>query len=161
MQPINIWSDATATRFSLSHFGLHSPIKFKHIIFSKDRLPYNPEDVTDFSLLPKRLKIIDVPIHLIICHSSIWTKHKSTFGNKNVDFIYMQDQYLSATSNVNLSPAQWHNIKILLKCDINKSGHKLGSLRWEIGASLIRCRINKSSKPIWTINKLTFTKIYR
>ena len=71
----------------------------------------------------------------------------------------MQDQYLCATSNVNLSPRQSHNIKILFKCDI-WIGHKLGSLRWEIGASLIRYRINKSSKPLWKIMKVTFTKIY-
>ena len=31
---------------------------------------------------------------------------------------------------------------------IYESGYKLGSLRWEIGASLIRYRINKSSKPL-------------
>ena len=34
------------------------------------------------------------------------------------------------------------------------SGHKLGSLRWENGASLIRYKINKSSKPLWKINKV-------
>ena len=46
--------------------------------------------------------------------------------------IYMQDQYLSVTSNVNLLP-------ILKYCSnvIYELGHKLGSLRWEIGASLI------------------------
>ena len=42
---------------------------------------------------------------------------------------------------------------------IYESGHKLGSLWWEKGASLIRNRI-KSSKPLSKINKLTFTKIY-
>ena len=31
---------------------------------------------------------------------------------------------------------------------INESGHKLGSMRWDIGASLICYRINKSSKPL-------------
>ena len=35
--------------------------------------------------------------------------------------IYMQDQYLSATSNINLSPTQSKNIKILFKCDIWKN----------------------------------------
>ena len=69
------------------------------------------------SLLPKRLKIIDVPIHLS-CHFSVWTKHKGTLEPKLEILIYMQDQYLSATSNVNLSPTQSHNIKILFKCDI-------------------------------------------
>ena len=42
-----------------------------------------------------------------------------------------------------------------------ESGHKLGSLRWEIGAWLIRNKINKSFKPLRKINKLTFTKIYQ
>ena len=41
-----------------------------------------------------------------------------------------------------------------------ESGHKLGSLRCEIGVSLIRYRINKSSQPLWQISKVTFTKIY-
>ena len=31
---------------------------------------------------------------------------------------------------------------------IHESGHKLGLLWWEIGASLIRYRINKSSKSL-------------
>ena len=31
---------------------------------------------------------------------------------------------------------------------INESGHKLGSMQWDIGASLILCRINKSCKPL-------------
>ena len=43
---------------------------------------------------------------------------------------------------------------------INESGHKLGSLWWDIGDSLIRYRLNKSSKPLWKINKLTFTKAF-
>ena len=43
---------------------------------------------------------------------------------------------------------------------IYDSGHKLGLLRWENGASLIRYRINKSSKPLWKVNELTFTKSY-
>ena len=69
------------------------------------------------SLLPKRLKIIDVPFHLS-CHFSVWTKCKSTLELKLGILIYMQDQYLIATSNVNLLPTQSHNIKILFKCDI-------------------------------------------
>ena len=43
---------------------------------------------------------------------------------------------------------------------IYESGHKLGLLRWENGASLIYYRINKSSIPLWKVNNLTFTKIY-
>ena len=31
---------------------------------------------------------------------------------------------------------------------LNESGDKLGSMRWDIGASPIHCRINKSSKPL-------------
>ena len=69
------------------------------------------------SLLPNRLKIIDVPFHLS-CHFSVWTKHKGTLQPKMEILIYMQDQYLSATSNVNLSPTQSRNIKIWFKCDI-------------------------------------------
>ena len=43
--------------------------------------------------------------------------------------------------------------------EIHESGHKLGSLRWEKRVLLIRYRINKSSKLLWKIDKLTFTKI--
>ena len=43
---------------------------------------------------------------------------------------------------------------------IYESGYKLGSLRWEIGASLICYKINKSSKLLGKVDKLTFTKIY-
>ena len=68
------------------------------------------------SLLLKRLKIIDVTIHLIY-HFSVWTKHKGTFEPKMEILIYIQDQYLSATSNANLSPTQSHNINIMFKCD--------------------------------------------
>ena len=68
-------------------------------------------------LLPKRLKIIDVPVHLS-CHFSVWTKHKFILEPKLEILIYMQDQYLSATSNDNLLPTQSHNIKILFTCDI-------------------------------------------
>ena len=55
------------------------------------------------------------------------------------------------------------NIHTTLKYCLNvihESGHKLGSLRWEIGASLMRYKINTSSKPLWKINKLTFIKLY-
>ena len=41
-----------------------------------------------------------------------------------------------------------HSHSTLKYCShvIDESGHKLGSLRWEIGASLIPYRISKSSK---------------
>ena len=37
----------------LSHFWVRSHTKFKHLIFSKDRLPYNYEDVTDLAYYQK------------------------------------------------------------------------------------------------------------
>ena len=45
-----------------------------------------------------------------------------------------------ATPNVNLLPTQSHNLKYCSNV-INESGHKLGSMRWDIGASLIRYRL--------------------
>ena len=120
--------------------------------------PLQSQRCNRLSLLPKRLKTIDVSIHLS-CHFSIWTKHKRTVESKLEVLIYMQDQYLSVTSDVNLSLTLSHNIKILFKCDI-WSDHKVGSLRWEKGALLICYRINKYSKPLWKIDKLTFTKIW-
>ena len=47
----------------------------------------------------------------------------------------------------------WSNV-------IYESGHKLGPLQWEKEALLIHYKINRSSKPLWKIGKLTFTKIY-
>ena len=80
----------------------------------------------------------------------------STLEPKLEILIFMQDHNLSATSDVNLSPTQSHNIKILLIYEyvdisntvIYESGYKLGSLWWEIGASLIRDRIKKSFTPL-------------
>ena len=46
------------------------------------------------------------------------TKHKATLEPKREIFIYMQDQYLSVTSNVNLSPTQSRNIKLLFQSDV-------------------------------------------
>ena len=105
------------SRLSLSHFWVSSPTKFKHIILSKDSRPLKSRRCNRTSIPPKRLKIINVPIHLS-CHFSVWTKHKGALEPKLEILIYMQDQYLSATSNDNLSPTQSHNIKILLKCNI-------------------------------------------
>ena len=99
-------------------------------------------------LPPKGLKILDVPIHLS-CHFSVRTHWKSTLQPQLGILIY---QYLRTTSNVNLSPTQSSNIRILFKCDI-QSCHELGSLRCEIGASPIRYMINKSSKPLLKIDK--------
>ena len=109
-------------------------------------------------ILPsKGLKILDVPIHGSR-HFSVTTHQKCTLQPKLGILIYMLDQYLSTTSNVNLSPTQSPNVKILFNCDI-QSSHELGSLRFQIGASPIRYRINKSSKPLLKIDKITFTKI--
>ena len=82
--------------------------------------------------------------------------NKGTLEPKLEILIYMQVQYLSATSKVNLSLAT------LKYCSnvIYESGHKLGSLRWEKGTLLICYRINKYSNPLWKIDKLTFTKIW-
>ena len=159
MQPIN-WFDLTPPPLSVFPITLLST--FTHKIQAHNLLqrqaPLQSRRCNRPSLLPKRLKIIDVLIRLI-CHFPVWTKRKGTLEPKMEILMYMQDQYLSATSSVNLSPAQWHNIKILFKCDI-WIGPQTRITAMEIGASLIRYRINKSSKPLWKINKLTFTKIY-
>ena len=52
------------------------------------------------------------------CHFSVWIKHEGTLEPKLDILIYMQDQYLSAISNINLSLTLLHNIKILFKCNI-------------------------------------------
>ena len=46
------------------------------------------------------------------------SKDQGYFGAEARDIDLYEDQYLSATSNVNLSPKQSHNIKMLFKCDI-------------------------------------------
>ena len=118
MQPIN-WFDLTPLPLSIFPITLLSTFLRKiraHYLLQR-HLPLQPRRCKRSRLLPKRLKIIDVPVHLS-CHFSVWTKHKGTLEPKLEILIYMQDQYLSATSNVNLSPAQSHNIKILFKCDI-------------------------------------------
>ena len=43
--------------------------------------------------------------------------HSGTFFKKLGLLLYLQDQYLSTTSNVNLSPTQSPNIKIMFKRD--------------------------------------------
>ena len=118
VQPIN-WLDLTPLPLSVFFITLLNtfPLKIQaHNLFQRQP-PLQPRRCNRPGLLPKRLKIIDVPIQLS-CHFSVWTKHKDTLEPKLEILIYMQDQYLSATSNVNLSPTQSHNIKILFKCDI-------------------------------------------
>ena len=118
MQPIN-WFDLTPPPLSVFLITLLS--KFLHKIQAYYLLqrqpPLQSRRCNRPRLLPKRLKIIDVPVHLG-CHFSVWTKHKGTLEPKLEILIYMQDQYLSATSNDNLSPTRSHNIKILFTCDI-------------------------------------------
>ena len=118
MQPIN-WFDLTPPPLSVFPITLLSTFLHKiqaHYLLQRQP-PLQSRRCNRPRLLPKRLKIIDVPVHLS-CHFSVWTKHKGTLEPKLEILIYMQDQYLSATSNVNLSPTQSHNIKIVFKCDI-------------------------------------------
>ena len=107
------------SRFSLSQFWVRTPINFK---FSKRILLYSHEHVAGLpsphSLPPKGLKILDVPIHLV-CHFSVRTHHKGTLQPEPGILIYLQGQYLSTTSKVNLSSKQSPNDKILFKCDMS------------------------------------------
>ena len=118
MQPIN-WFDLTPPPLSVFPITLLSTFLHKiqaHYLLQRQP-PLQPRKCNRPRLLPKRIITIDVPVHLS-CHFYVWPKHKSTLDPKLEILIYMQDQYLSATSNVNLSPTQSHNIKILFKCDI-------------------------------------------
>ena len=159
MWPIN-WFDLTPPPLSVFPITFLSTFLHKiqaHYLLQRQP-PLQSRICNRLRLLPKRLKTISFPVHLS-CYFSVWTKHKGTLEPKLEILIYMQDQYLSATSNDSLSPTQSYNIKILFTYDI-----WIG-LRTRITAvgnrcSLIRYRINKSSKPLWKINKLTFTKIY-
>ena len=113
------WFDLTP--LSLSVFFITLLSTFPHKIQTHNLLqrqpPLQSRRCNRPTLLPKRLKITGFPIQLS-CHFSVWTKHKSTLEPKLEILIYMQDQYLSATPNVNLSPTQSRNIKVLFKCDI-------------------------------------------
>ena len=118
VQPIN-WFDLTPPPLLVFFITLLSTFPYKiqaHNLLERQPL-LQSQRCNRPGLLPKRLKIIDVPIQLI-CHFSVWTKHKGTLELKLEILIYMQDQYLNATHNVNLSPTQSHNIKVLFKCDI-------------------------------------------
>ena len=75
-------------------------------------------------------------------------KAQGFFGAELEILIYMQDQHLSATSNVNLSTTESHNIKHSHTNVIYELRQELGLLQWGNEASLIRYRINKSSKPL-------------
>ena len=69
-------------------------------------------------LPPKGLKILDLSIHLRR-HFSIRRHHKCALQTKLRILIYLQDQYLSTTSDVTLSPTQSPNVKVLFKCDMS------------------------------------------
>ena len=118
MQPIN-WFDLTPPPLSVFPITLLStfPNKIQAHNVLQRQSPLQLRRCNTPSLPSKRLKFIYIPIHPS-CHFSVWTKHKGTLEPKLEILIYMQDQYLSATSNVNLSPTQSHNIKIVFKCDI-------------------------------------------
>ena len=105
------------SQFSLPHFWVLFPHKIQAHNLLQRQAPLQSRRCNRPSLLPKRRKIIDVPIHPS-CHFSVWTKHRGTLEPKMEILKYMQDQYLGATSNVNLSPIQSHNIKVLSKYDI-------------------------------------------
>ena len=117
MQPIN-WFDLTPLSLSVFPIILLSTFLRKiqaHYLLQRQP-PLQSRRCNRPRLLTKRLKIIDVPVHLS-CHFSVWTKHNKSILEPKLE-IYMQDQYLNATCNDNLSPTQSHNIKILFTCDI-------------------------------------------
>ena len=117
MQPIN-WFDLASPPLSVFPITLLST--FLHKIQAHYLLQRQPSLQSRRCdrprLLPKRLKIIDVPVHLS-CHFSVWTKHNKSILEPKLQ-LYMQDQYLTATSNDNLLPRQSQKIKILFTCDI-------------------------------------------
>ena len=78
--------------------------------------PLQPRRCNRPSLPPKSLKILNGPIHQS-SHFSVRTHLKGTLQPKLGSLIYLQDQYLSTTSNVSLSPTQSPNIKKLFKSD--------------------------------------------
>ena len=102
------------------------------------------------SLPPKWQQIFSVPIYLS-CYFFVKTHHKSSLQPKLGILTSLQDPYLSTTSNVNLSPTQPCNIKMLFKRNSSSCSSRLGFLQYEIGASLI----NMSSKPLLKVHKLT------
>ena len=103
-------------------------------------------------------------IHHLRCPSS----SKLSFFHKNTQQGYfvqpklwiltnLQYQYLSATTNVNLSPTLSLNIKILFKCDISSCA-QTGITAVGDRASPIHYRINKSFKPPLKVHRLNITK---
>ena len=111
-----IWRHPTLD-LPLSHIWVRSPTDFK---LSKRILLYSHERVTGLppplSLPPKGLEILDFPVHLS-CHFSVRTHHKGTLQPELGILMYLEHQYLSTTSKVNLSPKQSPNNKILFKHD--------------------------------------------
>ena len=131
MQPIN-WFDLTPPPFSVFFITLLSTFPNKlqaHNLLQRQPL-LQSRRCNKPNLVPKRLKIIDVPIQLSY-YFSVWTKRKNELEPKLEILIDMQDQYLSAVNggqlgvSVNLSPTQSHNIKVLLTFEI-----WIGSQTW-------------------------------
>ena len=150
-----IWRDCHS-RFSLSYFWVRSPEKFKHIIFYKESLTYNHENVTDLVHYEKGWKSFMPNLPKLPFFRM--NKAQGYFGAKARDFNYMHSN-TSVRPPMSIFHQQSHtSLKYCLNV-IYDSGQKLGSLRWEIGASLIRYRMNTPSKQLWKINKLRFTKI--
>ena len=147
------WLDLTSPPISV--FPVTPLSTFAHGVWAHSLLKTHPplqsRTCNKPSLLPKELKTLDVPIHLR-------THQKGTLQPKLGILLYLYDQYLSTTSNPNLSPTQSPNVKILFKC-ARQSSHQLGLVHCGIGASPIHYRIKKSSKPLLKIDKFTLTKI--
>ena len=105
----------------LSIFPVTLLRKFSHRvqahILLQTQPPLQSQTCSRPNLSPKRLKVLDVPIHLS-CHFSVRTNHWGTLQTKLGILVYFHDQYLS-TSNGNLSSTQSPNIKILFKCDMS------------------------------------------
>ena len=90
------------------------------------QLPVTVTNIEQTSLPPKGCKI-----HLS-CHFFVKTRYNSTLQQKVGTLTNLQDPYLKTTSNVNLSPTQTSDIKILFKRD--------SSFRAQTGLSTVRNR---------------------
>ena len=144
-----IWSHCNF-RFFLSQFWVRSSTDFK---LSKRIVLYSHEQVIGLppphNIPPKGLKIIDVPWCAIFPKEH--TNHKGTLQLKLGILLYLQDQYLSTTSKVNLSPKQSANLKYSSNMITAVGDRELQ--KYAPGL------ITHSSKSLVKIYILTFTKI--
>ena len=113
------------------HTSEYVPHRIQAHILLQTQLPLQSRRCNRTILIPKKPKNHDVPIHLS-CYFSVRTHHQ-VLCSQNWEF------------DLSARPIPKY--------------HKLGSLRWEKGASPIPYRINKSSRPLLKIDKLIFTKI--